>query len=380
MSTITTFYELSQVPTYEQELTDSLAKLDAADFPATAWQSGNPLRNLVEMDTKAIQDQKGLAYTIVKGGILDESTGDWLALLARSQWQNEKYKASAAEGVITVRNVSATPRTFQAGYFKVADSPAQGAKIFTNTTTFTVPASSTINVAVRAQVPGSSSNLPAGTLRTILTPQPGLTSDNPLNWLTRAGTDDETDLALRQRCRVKWGTLGTGSPESAYKSWAFTAGGGQVTKIKLLPNFDPTDPSRIQMLIAGPAGAVPAGVVGDVQTYISPSGEDGLIPSGAKLSVSSAVPHPMVLTGTVNVRAPNDPYVARIAINERLALLQRDKDIGENVYTDELITVVGGILGERVARDWIRTSPLVNEVLAYNEVPLFQNSLVIVQV
>src|SRR5690606_696186 len=95
---------------------------------------------------------------------------------------------------------------------------------FTNLTGGTLSLGGTLDLSWEAEEPGDDYNLANGTLTVMVTPLAGVTVANPDpgtgTWITQTGADEESDPELRERCRNKWSTLGTGSTEDSYEFWA----------------------------------------------------------------------------------------------------------------------------------------------------------------
>jgi phage-related baseplate assembly protein len=204
---------------------------------------------------------------------------------------------------------------------------------------------------------------------------PGVTVTNPVDWLTRyasgqAGTNEETDDQLRDRDRSKWGTLGTGSPERAYRYWAQTAS-QSVKKVAVFTNLDLFDSGRVDVFVAGNSGAVGPAVVAAVQNYIAPQQVGGsLIPETAKCVVSSAVQVNVNVTATIFVQAAYNTAAFAAQIDDALLTYFQALDIGAFISTDRVAQVMLSPAGlsPGVILDATVTSPLTNVQLAYNEV------------
>lgn len=115
-----------------------------------------------------------------------------------------------------------------------------------------------------------------------------------VSWLSQAGVDQEGDEALRERCRKKWATLAVGRTDDGFEYWALTAS-KQVTRAYARESA--TVPGLVELFLAGPDGAVAAGVVTEVDTYVQPR-----CPLTTTCAVASAGSVAVALAGTVYVR------------------------------------------------------------------------------
>lgn len=93
---------------------------------------------------------------------------------------------------------------------------------------------------------------------------------SPGSWITQQGNDQETDLALATRCRNRWASLSAIPTSSLYQLLATSAPtyGAQVTQCIIVP--DGTINNKVNIVVAGPAGVLPALTITGLQTFISP--------------------------------------------------------------------------------------------------------------
>jgi hypothetical protein len=79
------------------------------------------------------------------------------------------------------------------------------------------------------------------------------------------GRDAETDIALRARCRSRWGALSLVPTEDKYSLWAQEAS-TQVTKVTVSPSNSVA--GQVDVVIAGAVNPLGGPVVTAVQTYL----------------------------------------------------------------------------------------------------------------
>jgi len=318
----TTFAELLAVKTAAQWRDVMLARLGAAGFPVANWASGSVPRTVVELFASGLADLQAAVALVAAGGLLDSSTGGWLTLLARGVFVVERKLSTFAEGRISVANGGASPRTVDAGsfYAGVEGAGSVDAVRFVATESVTINPGQTVSVAVKAESPGARFNVGAVTF--VFTPQPGLTVSSPAlgatgTWLTRAGADEESDEALRQRCRDKWSTLGRGATEAAYRYWCTSAAAG-ITRVQVTATGDGT----VTCYCGGPAGPASAPDVA-----LATASLEAQHPLTDKPAAISSIAVAVVVTGTVTVvaAARASAYAKAVAA---LAALQADLDIG----------------------------------------------------
>jgi hypothetical protein len=189
---------------------------------------------------------------------------------------------------------------------------------------------------------------------------------SPGSWITVQGVDLEADAALQERSRSRWPTLGLVPTEDVYEFLARSAS-EQVTQVRV--SADLVVPGRVNIIIAGPAGALPLATVNTVQAFIN---------LGHPLTdfpvVASAVANPIVLAGvatcvsgkiaaaqpaaTTNVAV----YIGGVGVGGivRLAAI-----IEAIMITDGLVDLSGLTINGLAA----------NEALASNEVATFTQNL-----
>lgn len=182
MSTPLTLTQLLNPPGTNVLLSQILAKLSASGFSATDWNSDSDARVILQVDAQAFSDLWQAVYKIALGGYLDTATGDWLTLLAQSQFQLARNPATQTIGNFTLSTpVGIGPYTFNKGDLvcTYVDS-LKIARIFrsTNAAPVTTIPGGSIQIQMSADSPGSAWNIPVGSTLIVNTPQPGLTVSN----------------------------------------------------------------------------------------------------------------------------------------------------------------------------------------------------------
>jgi hypothetical protein len=92
------------------------------------------------------------------------------------------------------------------------------------------------------------------------------TWNQPGSWLTQQGTDEETNASLIARAKARWPSLSAVPTADVYSLWS-KAASSQVTRTLVAP--DAIVPGQVDVLIAGQAGQLPAGVIATVQSYLT---------------------------------------------------------------------------------------------------------------
>lgn len=306
-----------------QELIDRLRE---KGFPITDWHPGGVGRTILEVDAAALEDLYALVPAIAAGGYLPTARGPWLDLLVESAYDLRRHPATFARGrVVLTAEPGFGPYTLSPGDLWVGTP--NGLR-YQNTTGGVLPMGGTLVVEIQAESPGSRYNVPAGAITILHTPLPGVSVNNPADWLLGAARDEETDEELKRRARLRWASLGTGATRAAYEFWALNAHPA-VTKVRVLDNH-PRGQGTVDVVIWG-EGGLGANVVSAVNAYIQERR-----PLTANVAVYSATPRTVNVVATVYVRAG---YLsqAQTAAAEELAALQRATPIGGTLYRSALI-------------------------------------------
>ena len=302
---MTTSYATLTTPvTQAQYLSQILATLAAQGFPVTAWQPGNAGRTLAVADATALADLRAVIADVARGGYLDTATGDWLTLLAAGLFDITRAPATYAIGDVTLSCVpTAGPYNVTAGALVVTDGTRRWRS--TNTTTQVVPSSGSVVVEVRAESPGTAHNVSGLTL--LLTPVSpalaGVTVTAASDWIAPSGTPEESDAALRARCRLRWSTLGRGATLEAYEYHALSAGVAAITRAQAVAGGGD---GTVTVYVAQASGAATSPQVASVQTYL-----DGVCPATDTSTVTAATAVPIDVTATVYVAAASNSAANR---------------------------------------------------------------------
>ena len=139
---------------------------------------------------------------------------------------------------------------------------------------------------------------------------PGVTVTNPKitgteSWATNQGSDEESDDALKARCRTKWATLAEGSgPRDAYEHWAREADPA-VDRVQI-DDQDATGTGNVVVYLADISGAPDDSVVDNVTNYINGNSGLGITPRrplGATVTIQKAGEIQFLLTLIVYVES-----------------------------------------------------------------------------
>lgn len=293
---MTTYAELITPKSADTLRTELLARLAAAGFPVTAWQTGGAARTLVQVDVVTLAELYDLVALIGRAWSLDDAENDWLTLHALSRFNLTRIPASFAKHVVRLTVASgAGPYSINPGQLVV--STAGGVRLrSTNTGVVTISSAQTVDFTVQAETAGIAGN---NTPVALITPAlAGVT----MAWQSRSETarDVETDPALRTRCRDRWATLGSGFSREAVRYWATSAEVSPGVSAGVTRVVVPSSPGdgTYRAILAGATGALGAPQVAAVQAALELHG-----PVTDSPTAESAVEQTVTVAGTVRFKS-----------------------------------------------------------------------------
>lgn len=350
-------------------------------YPATSWQAGSLPLTLVENDAAVMADVYALVRALGEGGFLETAAGDWLDLWATDVYQFQRTLGLTTQGYVLLSDPSSQ------GPFTITQNQlwfvSNDGKRFNSVGTYTLNAGGTVSVLVQAERAGSSYNVANNTIVNFITPLPSVTVNNPVyangTWITRPGTNNETDALYRQRCKARWPSLGTGLTADVYDLFAKTAE-PSVTRTKPIPS--PTVAGQVDIYLAGASGPVGGGVVSSVAAYILPR-----LPLTVTQTVQSATGVAVTVTLTAYVSA-GFAAQATVDITANLNALfsggtsttgevLNGFEIGGTVYLSQIVEQVMVVTGVRNATI---AAPVSDTVLTATQVATLTLALTVVSV
>jgi phage-related baseplate assembly protein len=224
----------------------------ALGLPVTTWAPGDPTRSDYYFIAEILETLEAVVGQLAKSSVLDESEGDWLIVKAEQDYGVTAVEATYATAACTLTNGGGGQYTIVAGDL-TAKNTATG-KTYRNVTGGSlVGVGATLSLDFVADEPGSGSNAAAGEIDALVTVLRAVTITNPA---AAIGLDQESEDALRTRCREKLGSLSPNGPRDAYayiaKSSEFT-GSTEVTDARV---YDDADTGDVEVYLRGASGAV----------------------------------------------------------------------------------------------------------------------------
>jgi phage-related baseplate assembly protein len=360
-----TYAELIVPLTKDEQLAVLLALAVEEELPTTAWDSVAFPRAELEIQSQVESDLTVLLAALAMGGVLDDATGKWLTILAKSFYGLDRYPSRTCRGQATLYCASnAGPYTITPGQLWASDGAAGHRFNCINTTNQTLVAGGTLTLDWQAEKGGTGYSISPLALNQLNTPLVGVTISNPAlagssTWITRAGTEEENDAQLRKRCRNRWPAM-TGTTAAAYEQWALDAPtDGAVNRSKALT----VSGGIVALYLAGGDGGVDAAAVTAVSDYIQ-VGPPVRLPLCATLNAQSAIANVVNIVGAALVDtdyASTFAAAAEYAIRRYLSTV----DIGDTIYLAQLIEIIMALPGAKnvvlslPAADIVQTSTQV---------------------
>lgn len=338
----------------DELLEELLTELQGRGFPATDWQPGSVPRTLLEAYAEQLASFSTAQAAVAAGGFLDTSSGAWLTLLAEQVFDVERKEALTTKGTVRLTAAAgAGPYTITVGQLWVATASG---KRFTNVAGGTLTIGGTLDLEFEAESPGASFNVGSATITTLVTSLAGVTVNNPASpWITRAGTDEESDTSLRQRCRDRLPTIGTGATASAYRTWAQEAS-EEVRRVLVSADGGT---GEVTVVIAGDDGPVSSGAVTDVEDAL-----DERKPITDTVDVQNAVAEPINVTATLYGDATFEESALAEA-EDAVAAVINAFSIGGTVYR---AAIIEALMSPEGVQNVVVSAPASDTALAATEV------------
>jgi uncharacterized phage protein gp47/JayE len=247
----------------------SKAKLREVGFRITNLRPGGVFYTLLEMANQGLADLYDLLKSVVPQLYVETATGDWLDLRAADFEVYRKLAQKTQGNVIFGRNAPGGNVVIPAGTIVATGVDRYGERLQFVVTTQTVLEEGSLEVAVpvEAEFAGARYNVGGGQINELVTYIAGIDYvTNTADWITREGTDDETDDELRARVKAKWAQLSVGGGRDAYIAWAQEVPGVVVVQVD---DNQPRGQGTVDVIITGTAGLPSQALIDEVQARIN---------------------------------------------------------------------------------------------------------------
>jgi len=321
----TLLYEATKAEIYAK----ALEVADTLGLPVTSWSPGDPTRSLYHVLSEELETVEEIVSNYVASGFLDWATGDWLTLLANQVFRAERTAATYATTTVTLTNggggyfggIEAGDITFKNSLTGATYTNTSGGDLLSGPGT-------TLDVTVVADEAGSDGSAGATEIDTLVTTYNGVTCSNAT---AATGVDEESDAALRIRCRAKLGSLSPNGPADAYDYVATTSELTGTTNVTRSRTDGDSTTGDVDVYLAGPSGAV-AGpdvtlVESAILTYATPQCITPNVVSATAVSI--AVTYQLWLYEAVG----ETTATIKVAVAAALAALFAAEPIGGDIIT-----------------------------------------------
>lgn len=372
--TVPSFETLMTPVTSEEFLASELQIAGQLSLPETAWQPISVGREILYINASMLESQSVALTPIARGGLLDYAEGGWLTLLADQVYEVTRIESSFATGQIRLNNSLGTPHTFAAGEVRILNSTT--GKTYTSTTGGTLTGSGTLVLDYSADEPGTDSNLTSTDSLSLVTAIPGVTAAYVADLI---GQDEESDQALRIRCRESNAKASPNGPLDAYNYFAKSTLRPDGSNVGVTRTNVIQGNGTITVYVADADGTVITGDVDLVQENLNAN----CVPTGFTVITASAATKDIAIVMEL-VQAPSSTaaqsdleelVTAAIAGYFSTVAVGGDKSLSfQGVYLSTLITLTRVACGDNVV-DVVISAPAADVALLANEVPVIDGTI-----
>lgn len=333
-----TLQTLFEPKTRDEILEQILGVAQAVGLPIEAWQEGSVGREMMAVFAQKLADYSLVGARAAGGGLLGYAEEDWLTLLAAELYLVDRIPATSGTCTLLMTNASNVSYVLAAGEVRAVNS-ATGAT-YTSTTGGSLGVSSSLSVTVQADEPGTASNAAVGAIDALVTPLLGVAVANTS---ACAGTDEEGDEALRERCRESLGKASPNGPAEAYSYFAKIATRTDGSLIGVTRTNVVQGILTVTTYVADADGPIDSADLSDVDASI----QENAVPTGYTAQTVNATAVTVPVTSTVYL-APNSSLSISdlaTAVEERLVAYFAAAPIGGYVVSGGFI-FRSAIIGE----------------------------------
>jgi hypothetical protein len=345
---------------------------DDKSFPETSTA-----RQLLISYSEARSREEEIRADLVRSGSVsmvediaeEDGRDDWIDLLSRGQFANERDPSTYALHVFRFTNAAAgVSRTFAPGQLRARFGAIDFLSVTKSDITAyagsgTLAPGATLDLLMEAQTAGSSGNIPAGYVTQLVTVFAGVTVSNPAiagtgSSIYRAARDAERNGSLLDRDVSRWGASSAGGNTGSLVEWlheAFVYAGVTNTVTKwYVDDTNPDGPGTSRLYVSNDSGPGTAEEVSIAQTYISlrrtaGSGATETNPGCLVLAhTARVVPFSAKLKNSKNTSASTDATAVIAALNAEFPF--GSLTLYKNEVIERLMSVRGMV-------DIPRTSP-----------------------
>lgn len=316
-----------------QELADStVEELKNEGFAITNFHSGGIFYTLLMIALRIKIELTQLLRAVLNGMFLSHATGTWLDIKA-ADFSKKRKLAQKTRGYVTVSRTDADGEAVKiplGHVFKTSkDINGEELRFFSIEAAVLQKGAQSVDVLVEAEVEGSRYNVPEGQITRTLTYIGEVMVSNGGNWITREGSDTETDEGLRTRGLRSWAELSRVAIHDTYVNICEAIPGVLYVTVR---DQHPRGQGTVDVIVTSEAGSATAALLEEVRAaceMIRAPDDDVLVMS------AETVTQPIALTVTVPSSINQGDLEARItsAIIDLLRIRQR-RELNELTHAD----------------------------------------------
>lgn len=263
--------DLIQAKTEDELMEEAKEQLQGQQFPARLLRKGGIFYTLLALFFRALAGLYSLLPVIVQQMYVHSATGQWLDVAAREYGVFRKQATKTVGAITFARSDTSQRIIIPAGAILSTSPDLEGneMRFYLKENVVLPVGAAEASGEIEAEVAGSAYNVASGMIVNMLTFVPYVSLVNREDWLTREGTDEETDEELRERTINRWEQLSTGGIRDYYRSLVESINGVVAVHIE---DDHPRGEGTADIIISSVAGIPSAAIVEEAQQLIDEKG------------------------------------------------------------------------------------------------------------
>lgn len=325
-----------------EELKDKLIEqLKDAGFAITNYHSGGIFYTLLMIVIRIYIEILFLARTVLSNAFVSYASGVWLDLKL-ADYSKVRKSAQKTQGRVTVtrtgEDVEAIKIAKGTVFKSILDINGEELRYFSTDLVVLPKGTQSVDVPVEAEVEGSRYNVPTGQITRSLTYLGDVTITNGTGWITREGSDTETDDAFRQRGLRSWSELAGVAIHDTYVNACEAVNGVLYVTVN---DQHPRGQGTIDVIVTSVAGSASDALLAEVQAAcdkIKAPDDDVLVKSAE--TVEQPISLTVTISDSINRSGLKDRVIAAIT---DLLQIQRRRELNELTHADIIYKVKSDI-------------------------------------
>lgn len=303
---------------------------EAFGLPVTSWRDGDPTKTLLEFCARILTEREGWTIELAKSAFLSTASGAWLTILALEVYGVNRALATYATPTVTITNAGGGRYVISNGSHTFKCSATGITYHSANETPIEVVPGGTYTIELVADVAGSDGTVGVNDVDSIVTT---MLQVSIVSSTASSARDEESDDALKSRCRASTGALSPDGPRDAYEFVVLNSELTGVTDITRALTIDDSDTGHVRVLLAGPSGPVLGSSVTAAQLAVDKW--------AAPWTVTATVENTSVMTQDIAVSINQElPPDAEGTVSDAIAGLFANADIGAPIAHDAIRSAI----------------------------------------